>query len=73
MRQVKPRAPVIRREQRFQTSIGMTDEMRRQVSFICAARGITISEFARQALANEIRKHASVFPARTTVDGGTTE
>lgn len=57
------RLTVTASQQRRQTSIGMPDDMRRQILFICALRGESISEFARRAFAAEIMKNSDVFPA----------
>ena len=56
------RLTVTQSNQRRQTSIGMPDDMRRQILFICAARDESISEFARRAFAAEIMKNSDVFP-----------
>lgn len=53
-----------------QTSITLTDDLRRQVTFCAAARNEGMADFVRRALQNEVAKNASLFPARRGLDGG---
>lgn len=52
-----------------QSSIGLPDDLRRQVMFITASRNETLADFTRRALAAEVSKHAGLFPARRALDG----